>query len=764
MSMLRNMMGVVAQVLPDRERDPLIDQHRVLGKPVDRIDGRAKVTGAATFTAEYQLDGLVHAAIVSSTIARGALKSLDTAAAESAPGVLRVLTHHNTPKMKVPPPFSPEGRPETGSTRVKILNTDEIYWNGQPIALVIADTQDRAEYAASLVRVTYKPEDAVVAFHAAIPNAKKPAQVMGDSAEVASGKPDEVLAGAAHKVDLLFDTPGVNHNAIEPHATIAVWNSEDSVTVYDASQYTVGAAQSLAIVFDLKKDAVRVLAPFVGGGFGGKGGIWSHNQLAVVAAKVVQRPVRINLSRAGVFRLVGGRTPSQQRVALAADATGKITALIHEGTTAQSFHNEFPEQFSFAARHLYATPTYRIGQTVTELDRIANTFMRAPGESIGTFALESAVDALAFELKMDPIEFRMRNEPEKDPVSGHDFSSRHLREAYRMGAERFGWAERPAAVRAQQHGDWLIGQGVATGTYPVYRMPTAASVRIDAEGKATVKTSAQEMGMGTATVQTQHAAERLGLPMSKIAFQYGDSTLPMAAVAGGSSQTISIALAVQKAADKVFEQLLSLARKFGESPLHGSKVDDLFASREGLYRRDHPEIGESYANILRRAGQAFVEAEETTGPPLEILKHSMHSYAAQFCEVRVHRSTGEVRINRFLGAFDTGRILNPKTAVSQFRGGIIMGIGMALTEETLWDDRSGRIANATLAEYHVPVQADIPHIEVVYTDIPDPLTPLGAHGIGEIGITGTAAAIANAVFHATGRRITSLPITLDKLL
>jgi xanthine dehydrogenase YagR molybdenum-binding subunit len=432
--------------------------------------------------------------------------------------------------------------------------------------------------------------------------------------------------------------------------------------------------------------------------------------------------------------------------------------------TAQSTDNDFPEQVSFPPRHLYVMSSYRIGQKVTEVSRVANTFMRAPGESIGTFAVESAIDALSYQLNMDPIELRARNEPDSDPVSGLPFSSRYMREAYRLGAERFRWQDRPATVRSQRDGEWWVGQGVATGTYPVYRMVTAARVRLNAGGAVLVQTSCQEMGMGTATVQTQHAAERFGVAPEKVSFEYGDSTLPAAGVAGGSSQTISVALAVHDAADALLKQLLALAHQASGSILANAKSDDVRMTNGGIFFKERPAVGETYTAILTRAGKPFVEAEVKTGAPLEMQKYSMHSYAAQFCEAAVHADTGEVRIRRFVGAFDTGRIINPKTAVSQFRGGIVMGIGMALTEETVFDDRNGRIVNASLSEYHVPVQADVPYIDVVYTDAADPHTPLGAHGIGEIGITGVAAAVANAVYHATGVRVTSLPITLDKLL
>jgi xanthine dehydrogenase YagR molybdenum-binding subunit len=486
--------------------------------------------------------------------------------------------------------------------------------------------------------------------------------------------------------------------------------------------------------------------------------------LCALAARESGRPVRLEMTRKGVFRIVGGRTPSQQRVAIGADRSGTFEAFIHEGVTAQSTDNHFPEQFSFPPRHLYSMKAFRIGQVVTDVNRVANTFMRAPGESIGTFAVESAIDALSYEIGIDPIQLRMINEPEKDPVSQHEFSSRYMREAYQMGAERFGWKNRPAKPRAQREGDWLVGQGVATGTYPVYRMVTAARVRLNADGTAVVQTSCQEMGMGTETVQVQHAAERLALPMEKIRFEYGDSTLPTAGVAGGSSQTVSVALAVHEASEKLLKELLELAQKDPESPLKGADIADVHAANEGVFYKDQAGRGAPYTTILKGAKKPFIEVEHKTGAPLETLKYSMHSYAAQFCEARVNALSGEVRISRWVGAFDTGRILNPKTAVSQFRGGIIMGIGMALTEETMFDDRNGRIMNPSLAEYHVPVQADVPNIEVLYTDVGDPHTPLGAHGIGEIGITGVAAAIANAIYHATGRRVTDLPITLDKLL
>ncbi len=763
MSIISKVTEAIVQFVPDRDRDQLSEADRLIGKPKDRIDGRDKVTGAAKFSAEFPLENLVYASLAYSTIAKGTIKSIDVSKAEEAPGVLSVITHRNAPKMKNPPLFSPSGGSDAAGSKANIVNTDEIFWNGQPVAVIVADTLERAEHAASLVKIEYAQARAVTSFAEGKAHLEVPKDIMGEDTEVSRGDAEAALAGAKFKVDQLYTTPRYNHNAIELHATTAVWNG-DKLTVYDPSQFVRGVADSLAKMFSLKKEDVRVLAPFVGGGFGGKGSMWGHVQLCVLAAKVVDRPVKLVLSREGVFRIVGGRTPSEQRVALGADETGKLTSLVHTGITATSTTNYFAEQFSFPARHLYATKSLFLSQSVMQLDTTPNTFMRAPGESIGTFALESAMDELSYELGIDPVELRLRNDPQRDPAKNIEFSSRHLKEAYRLGSEKFGWENRSAQPRSQREGKWLIGQGVATAFYPAYRFPASARVRVNADGTALVQCGAQEMGMGTATVQTQHAAERLGLPMEKVRFEYGDTDLPQAPVAGGSNQTVSIALAVQQACEKLHRELLNLAKKDKDSPLAGSHFDDVRACDSGLFRRDKREAGESYVGILSRLKQDYIEAEAQSGQALEMMKYSMGSYGAQFCEIRVNEQTGEARISRWVGAFDTGRILNPKTARSQFMGGIIMGIGMALTEETFFDERSGRIANPSLAEYHIPVNADIPRIETYFLDIPDPHTPLGAHGIGEIGITGVAAAVANAVYHATGKRIRDLPITLDKLL
>lgn len=762
MSIMQKIMETVLRYTPDKEPDPLIHKHGYVGKPFSRVDGQLKVKGEATFAAEFDLENIAHAALVFSTIPKGRIVKIDAEAAENSNGVLAVITHENAPRMKKPPMFAAGGESKgAGAYDLPTLQDAKIYWDGQPVAIVVAETLEQAEHAATLLRVEYESEKAETSFDPT--KAETPPNILGEPSEVKIGDAEKALAGAGIKVDNIYRTPRYNHNAIEPHPIIAAWDETGGLTVFDASQYIYGSKHTLAAVFDIEPEKVRAIAPFVGGGFGGKGSVWGYTLLCTAAAKIVNRPVKLVLSRKGVFRAVGGRTLSEQRVALGAAPTGKFVSLIHSGTTATNEHSAFQaEQFSFPVRHLYASENFLISQKIVKLDTVPNTFMRAPGESIGTFALESAIDELSYELNIDPIELRKINEPEKDPVKNTEFSMRNLTEAYRRGAEKFNWKR--VAPRSQQNGKWLVGQGTATAFYPYYRMPASARVRISADGAAVVQAAAHEMGMGTATVQIQHAAERLGLPVDKVAFEYGNSELPESPVAGGSNQTVSIVASVTAAIEKALRELLALAGDDYDSPLSDVKYEDIEARDGGIFSKKDAAKGETYEAILKRIGQDYIEAEADSAAPFEMMKYSMGSYGAQFCEVRVNEETGEVRISRWLGSFDAGRILNPKTAVSQFRGGIIMGIGMALTEETLFDERSGRIVNPSLAEYHIPVNLDVPHIEIIYNDIPDEHSPLGAHGIGEIGITGAAAAVANAVFNATGKRIRELPITLDKLL
>ena len=746
--------------MPGGKSDPLIERRDgYIGTPVSRLDGADKVQGRAPFAAEFPLEHLAYAALVFSTIPKGRIATLDTAAAESAPGVVLVMSHKNAPAMKPMPLFMSSAKAAAGEG-LPVFQDDLVHYNGQPVALVLAETQEQADHATSLIRVTYLTEMATTSLDAAKAKGTEPGEFMGEPLKKETGDAERALADALYKVDVAYSTPRYNHNAIELHAATVVWEGDD-LRIHDATQAVAHTAWSMAQVFGLKEEQVHVTSPFVGGAFGGKA-MWRHQVLAAAASKLAGRPVRIVLSREGVYRIVGGRTLTEQRVAIGADADGRFKAMIHTGLAAMTPHNNFPEPFILATQCLYAADSFKLDVETVRMDGLSNTFMRAPGEAVGTFALESAVDELATLMDIDPIELRIRNEPDKDPIEGTPISSRHIVEAWRMGAERFGWRERQARPRMRREGEWLIGMGCATATYPYHRMPGgAARITLTKDGRARVEFAAHEMGMGTSTTHAMVAAERLGLSLEQVSIGYGDSAMPGLILAGGSQQTASVGHAVIEAQRELVKALLKLADK--ASPLHGLKVEEVAARDGGLCKLDEPGRFASYAALLEGAGQEEISAEGSAPPPLEYMHWSMHSFGAIFCEARVNLVTGEPRVTRLLGAFDCGRIINPKTAGSQFRGGMIMGMGMALMEETQLDERNGRIMNPSLAEYHVPVHLDVPQIDVMWTDIPDPHAPMGARGIGEIGITGTSAAIVNAIYNACGVRVRELPVTLDKL-
>jgi xanthine dehydrogenase YagR molybdenum-binding subunit len=744
---------------PKAGPDPVLrDKHGLIGAQVSRLDGPLKVRGDARFAAEYAMEGMAYASLRYSTVARGHITTLDTSAAEAAVGIVLVMTHRNAPSMQPPPLFLTAPKAAGGSD-LPVMQDSSIHWNGEPVAVVLAETQEQADHAASLIEVAYESSTPRT-FEEARVHPRTPDSLVGQPVEVLIGDAEAALADAPHSVDLTYRTPRHNHNAIEPHAVTLTWKGEDLI-VHDASQGVKLHAWTLAQVFGIDEDQVHLTSPYVGGGFGGKT-LWSHHVLGAAASKLAGRPVRVTLSREGVYRLVGGRTNTEQRVAIGADDRGRFTALIHTGISAMTPYNALAEQFTFPARHMYATEALKTDQQVVDMDMLSNSFMRAPGESVGTFALESAIDELAIDLALDPIELRIGNEPEQDPSSGLPFSARHLVEAWRAGAERFGW-ERRAAPGTRREGEWLVGMGCATATYPYHRFPGGvARIRLDKTGHATVEVPANDMGMGTSTTQTIVTAERLGLPLERVTIAYGDSAFPGNLIAGGSGQTASIVGAVIAAQRALVEQLLALTGD--DSPLAGLTADDVGSRDEGLCELADPKRWEGYSQILQRAGRDELTVTASASEAQEMQAYSMHSTGGVFCEVRVNTVTGETRVDRVLGSYDCGRIINPKTAASQFRGGIIMGIGLALMEETEFDERTGRIMNPSLAEYHMPVHLDVPRIEVMWTDIPDPHAPAGARGIGEIGITGVAAAIANAIYNATGRRVRDLPITLDKLL
>ncbi|XVV00483.1 xanthine dehydrogenase family protein molybdopterin-binding subunit [Actinosynnema sp. CA-248983] len=727
-----------------------IDRVGVVGQPIDRLDGRAKTTGAARYSAEHTYPDLAHAALVHATIPQGRITALHTAEASAVPGVVAVLTHHNAPPLNPPPELNPvDFNTIFTGTFTTCLGTDEVHWDGQPIAVVIAETPAAATEAAALVRAEYAPAESAVDFTAAAPGAFPQPDSPLMPSQASKGDAEAALKAAPVSVDLRFTTPQLQHNAIEPHATTAVWDG-DRLTVHDGTQSIDWFRTHLAVTFGTPAANVRVLAPFVGGGFGGKGSVWPGTVLAALAARATGRPVRLALTREGVYRTVGGRTPSIQRVALGATGDGELTALVHTSTSRIGRVGGLPEQITEVTRHLYAAENMLLGQHLVQLDLLSNTFMRAPGAAIGTFALESAIDELACELDVDPVELRLRNEPDVNPVDGRKFARRMQREAFARGAEIFGWHRRTARPGSMRDGRWLVGMGVAAAYHPSWQFPADVTVRLSADGTGLVRCGFQEMGMGAATAQAQIAADALGVPVEAVRVEYGDSALPMAPGANVSVQTASVAGAVLEATAELKRSLRAMAERTG---------------------------GAGLTEIITRAGVPHVEA--TTGPeapaggtgPERFLSMLMRgaeqvsaATGAHFCEVRVDPDTGEVRVSRWVGVFDIGTVVNPKTAGSQLRGGIVMGLGMALSEQTLVDPRTGRIMNPSLAEYHVPVHADVPSIEVSFLDGSDPTMPLGVRGAGEVGITGVAAAVANAVHHATGKRVRDLPITLDKLL
>jgi len=747
----------------------------VLGLPLDRVDAPAKTTGAARYPGEFAYPGLVHAALVCATVTRARITDIDTEAAQALPGVVAVLTHRNAPAMR---PAQKESLLNLATlapgTTVNYLNTDEVGWNGQPVAVCVAETLDTALAAAELVRVSYAELPSTTDFAASEPSATPQKGNALIPAGGRKGDAEAALAVAPVSVDLRFTTPMHHHNALEPHATTAVWDG-DRLTVHDGSQNIDWTRRHLAHRFGVPLGNVRVVAPYVGGAFGGKTRVWPGTILAVLAARVTGRPVRLALTREAVYRTVGGRTPSTQRVALGATRDGRLTSLVHTSVTLMGRVGGAEEQVVSASRHLYDAKNIYLQQHEVLLDVLSNTAMRAPGESIGTYAIESAMDELAHRLDLDPIELRMRNEPERNPLDGKRFAHRRLREAYALGAERFGWADRTPEPGSMRDGRWLVGMGVATAYHPAWMFPANVTVRLSADGSVLVRCGFHEMGMGAATAQAQVTAHALGVPVGAVRVEYGDTDLPTGPGAGGSAQTASVAASIVEACGKLRRTVYGLARRSG-SPLRGHRFTEVAARDGGLFAGS---VGETYAAVLTRAGRSHVDAAVGSDSRLGYLAGQARfmtrfvrdarrwvkaAAGAQFCEVRVDPDTGEVRVSRWVGVFDIGTVVNAKTAASQLRGGIVMGLGLALGEESLVDPATGRVINANLAEYHVPVHADVPRIDVTCLDDPDPTMPLGVLGAGEVGITGVGGAVANAVFHATGRRIRDLPITLDKLL
>jgi xanthine dehydrogenase YagR molybdenum-binding subunit len=702
-----------------------------IGRPVSRVDGRRKVTGTATYAAEFDVPGLAHTAVVRSTAANGRIASIDSASAERAPGVVAVLTHRNAPKLAY---RDHKALVDAAvGERLHVLQDDRVNHQGQPIALVIADTLEQANHAATLVRVTYAPEAGTTDTSRIEPVLPTP-QEGGTPAETRRGDPDEALAAAEVKVDQTYVIPRENHNPIEMHATIAAWDG-DRLTLWDKTQWVQNTADEIAAVFGIPPENIRVVSPFVGGAFGSGLRTWPHVTLAALGARMAGRPVKLMLSRREMYYGVGYRPHTVQRVALGASRNGRLAAILHDGYQETSTYEEFSEALLNASRFLHSCPNVYTRHRIAPMNTHTPTYMRAPGEASGVFALESAMDELSVALNIDPVELRLRNEPDQDEFKNLPFSSRSTRECYRVAAERFGWSRRNPAPRSMRDGRWLVGWGMATATYPMNYAPASATARILPDGTAEVTSAASDMGPGTWTSMTQVAAETLGLPIERVKFMLGDNRLPRAPVHGGSMTMASVGSAVQAA-----------CRRAREDALARGGANDLTA-------------------VMRRLGQP-VEASADVQPGDETQRFSMHSFGALFVEVAVDPDLGETRVRRIVGAYGAGRIVNPKTARSQCIGGMIGGIGMALVEHSVVDARNGRVTNANFAEYAVPVHADAPPLmDVIFVEEHDPhVNPLGVKGVGEIALVGVAPAITNAIFHATGKRIRELPVTPDKLL
>ena len=702
-----------------------------IGQPVSRVDGRLKVTGGATYAAEFEAPRLAHGAIVRSTVANGRIASIDSAAAERAPGVVAVLTHKNAQRLA----YSPHKAVVDAKVgeRLHVLQDDRVSHQGQPIALVIADTLEQANHAAMLMRITYAPGTGstdISRIEPVLPTR----QEGGQPSETSRGDPEGALAAAEVKVDHTYVIPRENHNPIEMHATIAARDG-DRLTLWDKTQWVHNTADEIAAVFGIPAENIRVVSPFVGGAFGSGLRTWPHVTLAALGARVAGRPVKLMLSRREMYYGVGYRPHTVQRVALGASRDGRLAAIVHDGYQETSTYEEFSVALLNASRFLHSCPNVSTRHRIAPMNVHTPTYMRAPGEASGIFAIESAMDELAVALNIDPIELRLRNEPEQDEFKKLPFSSRSTRECYRAAAERFGWSRRDPEPRSMRDGRWLIGWGMASATYPMNYAPASAMARLLPDGTAEVTSAASDMGPGTWTSMTQVAAETLGLPIERVKFSLGDTRLPRAPVHGGSLTMASVGSAVQAA-----------CRRAREDALARGGANDLTAA-------------------MRRLGQPL-EATADVKPGEESQRFSMHAFGAVFVEVAVDPDLGETRVRRIVGAYGAGRIVNPKTTRSQCIGGMIGGIGMALMEHSVVDARNGRVPNANFAEYAVPVHADAPPVmDVIFLEEHDPhVNPLGVKGVGEIALVGVAPAITSAIFHATRKRIRELPVTPDKLL
>jgi xanthine dehydrogenase YagR molybdenum-binding subunit len=713
-----------------------------IGQPLDRVDGRLKVTGTAPYAAEFQLPNLTYAALIQAPIGLGQITLFDDSQARAQLGVLDVISYLNAPKLSNP-----------------LFGGPEISYSGQHLGVVIADTLERARHAVTLIRIecqAQKPQASLNGHEAEAVDPQRGGR--GGRGDIAAGR-----ASAAQTISATYSTPTEHHNPMEPHATIATWTGE-SLTVYDATQGVYAVRNNLARTFGISPENVRVICPFVGGGFGGKGSMWLHVPIAAMAAKAVGRPVKLVLRRQEMFSNVGYRSHTQQSMEMGATAEGAFTHIRHDTINETSARSEWVEGTGRMTSMMYACPNVETTNKLVRVTKMAPTFMRGPGEAVGSIGLECALDELAEKLGLDPVDFRLKNETDTDGSNKKAFSSRALAQCLTIGREKFGWSQRQMQPATHRQGRYLIGYGVAAATYPANFRNSNVSMSLTQNGAVLVQTASHDLGTGAYTIFTQIAAEALGVPTNAVRVELGDSKLPEGVLAGGSVTSASTGSAILDAGAKLKARLIELAISTPTSPLGGLPADQITAADGRLFATASPTKTLSYTDAVKLSGQPRVEVNGDNGraqrPDL-----SYYSFGAQFSKVRVDLELGLTRVEKVLGVYGAGRILNSKTARSQMHGGILWGLGMALTEETLYDPNTARPVTRNLADYHIPSCADSPEIEVIWVPETDTrMSPIGAKGIGEIGIVGVAASIANAVYNATGKRVRNLPITPDKLV
>ncbi|MEA5568862.1 xanthine dehydrogenase family protein molybdopterin-binding subunit [Anabaena sp. UHCC 0399] len=731
--------------------------NNIIGQPLNRVDGRLKVTGEAQYTADIPIEKLTYGVIFQSAIAKGKVLTIDTTQTLAVPGVIDIITYDQTPNL-INIPFIPTPTPPK--------KDDNIYHYGQPLGIVIAETLEQAEYGASLVKITYEVATPTVTMAQALPEVFEPESIFFGimPGKITRGDIELGKTQAEIFIEQVYSTPMEHHNPLETSATIAIWEG-DNLTIYETTQGISGTQKRLAGVLKLPLENVRVISKYLGGGFGCKALLRSHTILAAIASRQVQRPVKVVLTRSQMYTACGYRSQTHQELTLGATKQGQLTLIKHIGTSLTSIFDDFVEPVGAATTMIYACPNLEVKYRLARINAGTPTFMRAPGEAPGMFALESAIDELAYALNIDPIEIRLQNHADINPQTGLPWSSKSLKQCYQKGAELFGWSQRHPTPRSIQDGNFLIGWGMASATFPTHSMSATVKVEIFATGEVSVQTGTQDIGTGTYTVMTQVAAEALGLSSQPVQFSLGDSNLPTAPVTGNSITVASVSPAVHQAATAAREKLIQMAIADSNSQLYGCQITDISVELGQIFLKSEPSRRDSYTEILQRHGLESLVVTEATSPNPESKQYSQHSFGAVFVEVAVDELLGEVKVRRCIGVYSAGRILNTKTARSQVIGGITWGIGMALMEKTVMDMNSGKIIGANLSDYLIPVHADIPSMEVQFIEEHDPhVNVLGTKSLGELPIVGVAAAIANAVYHATGKRIRDLPITPDKLL